>query len=408
MSKENRGGSFAGFRLTVQSEQPGDPYFQPKDFFPPLKEGGIYIGRASVNDIVLYHTSVSTVHCRIFLQDEQFWLEDTNSANGTFIGYRRLQPGEKHRLFDGDVINIATYHITFRKGLSAFSSQEDLPAVDVDDELDDTWQLKQNVVQQFLKLSDEEMPPYLEFMNSDQKGEKFYLRDFQDYFIGRDEDNHIRLRDSMVSRRHALLRRDWGGVTIRDLKSENGIFLNRVRIQSNIEVELHDGDQLVIGRYIFKFKDPFASQLSKKLSDAMPSQEDDEDLLLGDTIVVKKKSERRPPPAKPILSEPPKEPVSGRWISPKKKKKNPSTPEKNVEEMPGGQKVVKLPSKDKERTSGDKKSDESEKKEAVESESPPKTETQKLKTPLWLKILIVLLILGVIAGTGILVFVLDF
>jgi pSer/pThr/pTyr-binding forkhead associated (FHA) protein len=76
-------------------------------------------------------------------------------------------------------------------------------------------------------------------------GEHFPLERTQTT-IGRSPDCHIFLDDVTVSRRHAIIARDVGTVTIEDLGSLNGTFLNRRRIE---RAELENGDEVQIGKY---------------------------------------------------------------------------------------------------------------------------------------------------------------
>ena len=51
----------------------------------------IRIGRASDNDIVLIHPSVSRNHLELFYDGEgNVFLTDLNSANGTFVNGQRI------------------------------------------------------------------------------------------------------------------------------------------------------------------------------------------------------------------------------------------------------------------------------------------------------------------------------
>ncbi|MGL6279331.1 MAG: FHA domain-containing protein [Gaiella sp.] len=68
--------------------------------------------------------------------------------------------------------------------------------------------------------------------------------------IGRSPDCDVFLDDVTVSRRHAELVRDGETVTIRDLGSLNGTFVNRRRIE---ELVLSDDDEVQIGKYRLTF-----------------------------------------------------------------------------------------------------------------------------------------------------------
>ena len=66
----------------------------------PLDKNEIFIGRDLANDISINDPEVSRRHARIFLQGNNFLLEDLGSTNGTMVGGQRLsgpyvlRPGE--------------------------------------------------------------------------------------------------------------------------------------------------------------------------------------------------------------------------------------------------------------------------------------------------------------------------
>jgi uncharacterized RDD family membrane protein YckC len=70
--------------------------------------------------------------------------------------------------------------------------------------------------------------------------------------IGRSRTCGVRLDDLAVSRNHAMLSRDGERVTVKDLESSNGTFLNGARL--GIEVELTDGDVVAIGETEIVFR----------------------------------------------------------------------------------------------------------------------------------------------------------
>ena len=68
--------------------------------------------------------------------------------------------------------------------------------------------------------------------------------------IGRGLAADLRLDDSSVSRRHAILVPRAGGARILDDRSSNGTFVNGRRVQ---QAELRSGDVIVVGRVVLRF-----------------------------------------------------------------------------------------------------------------------------------------------------------
>lgn len=68
--------------------------------------------------------------------------------------------------------------------------------------------------------------------------------------VGRDVHNAVQLHDTEVSRRHAEIRVDGGQVTLVDLGSSNGTFVNNQRIE---DCRLRVGDRVQLGRTLMIF-----------------------------------------------------------------------------------------------------------------------------------------------------------
>ena len=68
--------------------------------------------------------------------------------------------------------------------------------------------------------------------------------------IGRHPESDIFLDDVTVSRRHAEVRRDGERITIDDVGSLNGTYLNRSRIEST---GLRSGDEVQVGKFKLVF-----------------------------------------------------------------------------------------------------------------------------------------------------------
>jgi pSer/pThr/pTyr-binding forkhead associated (FHA) protein len=80
--------------------------------------------------------------------------------------------------------------------------------------------------------------------------------------IGRSLAADIRFDDATVSRRHALVANEEGGVRVLDDRSLNGIVVNGRRVEWS---PLVDGDELVIGRHTLYFMDTVSTP-----TDALP------------------------------------------------------------------------------------------------------------------------------------------
>src|SRR6267378_7357545 len=68
--------------------------------------------------------------------------------------------------------------------------------------------------------------------------------------IGREPSNQLHPPDLSLSRSHSVLVTDQGLVTITDLESVNGTFVNGVPIKTRV---LEHGDQVKVGESVFVF-----------------------------------------------------------------------------------------------------------------------------------------------------------
>lgn len=89
----------------------------------------------------------------------------------------------------------------------------------------------------------------LRFISGKYQGGEFPLRPHREIVIGRSSDLDMVLVEDMVSRKHAKITTDERTVSIQDLGSTNGTFVNGEKIR---KVELKDGDRILIGTSIIK------------------------------------------------------------------------------------------------------------------------------------------------------------
>jgi pSer/pThr/pTyr-binding forkhead associated (FHA) protein len=88
----------------------------------PIYEGHNFIGRADEKpvDIDLEDQEppdrvwCSRQHALITFEDSQLFLEDLNSANGTYVNRARVYPGQKRQLMLNDVVQIGNVQMKLK------------------------------------------------------------------------------------------------------------------------------------------------------------------------------------------------------------------------------------------------------------------------------------------------------
>ena len=90
----------------------------------------------------------------------------------------------------------------------------------------------------------------LEVVSGPLKGKVFPLAD-PEVSIGREPSNHISLLDSLVSRRHCLIRKDGNSFRLVDLESRNNTFVSGVPVRERVLVA---GDQIRVGNSLLLFQ----------------------------------------------------------------------------------------------------------------------------------------------------------
>lgn len=89
----------------------------------------------------------------------------------------------------------------------------------------------------------------LKFISGKYQGGEFPLRPNREIIVGRSSDLDMVLVEDMVSRKHAKIATDEHSVSIQDLGSTNGTFVNGEKIRT---VRLKEGDRILVGTSIIK------------------------------------------------------------------------------------------------------------------------------------------------------------
>lgn len=165
------------------------------------------VGRAPGNDIVVNHPAVSGRHLSLDLVPGAFTITDLNSTNGTLVNGQRIPSGTPHRINMGDAIRIG--------------------------DLTGNW------ISLGLQAEGAEAVRQLSLGQLD-------LSQLTSVVIGRDPESFLPLNHPTVSFRHAMISKQDSSLTIRDLGSTNGTFVNGQRIT---QAPLKSGDVVQIGPF---------------------------------------------------------------------------------------------------------------------------------------------------------------
>src|SRR5512140_1363679 len=89
----------------------------------------------------------------------------------------------------------------------------------------------------------------LKFISGKYQGGEFPLKAEKQIVIGRSSELDMVLVEDMVSRKHAKITFTAGKITIEDLGSTNGTFVNGEKVK---QARLKEGDRILIGTSILK------------------------------------------------------------------------------------------------------------------------------------------------------------
>lgn len=76
-------------------------------------DGDISLGRSSKNDVVIKDKFVSKNHLLIRVKNQRYYLEDLDSANGTFLNGVKIDPNELIELQNNDKIGVGFIQFIF-------------------------------------------------------------------------------------------------------------------------------------------------------------------------------------------------------------------------------------------------------------------------------------------------------
>jgi pSer/pThr/pTyr-binding forkhead associated (FHA) protein len=200
-----------------------------------LSKPKITLGRGLTNDITIADSKISRSHARIEVDDQgRVKLVDLGSTNGSRLNGEKVVEAQVH---PGDVITLGSSQLRYQY----IPPSEDIGLTMIESEMDLDQTLADMVLP--ISLNDTEVDRLV--VHTPMRTWEIKLDDTVDSLtIGRDPGNDIVLDHPSVSRTHARLTRDHLTVSVKDLNSSNGIWVNGVKSD---EVALEDGMVLRIG-----------------------------------------------------------------------------------------------------------------------------------------------------------------
>ncbi|MEZ5539071.1 MAG: FHA domain-containing protein [Pseudomonadales bacterium] len=202
----------------------------------PITANVCTVGRGQGNTVVLDTSTVEESHARIIQHDGKLFLQDNKSQRGSFVNGKKVKYKD---LRSGDVVSIGNVHfevvesddndLTSTRIAAPSPKQAPRSAVNTSA----SWRL----------ISD----------SSWQPGKAFDLH-AESVLLGRGKDCDIVIPGNHLSRRHAQIFKHGDYLTVLDLDSANGSYVNEVRISG--EQVVNPGDRLRFDVYSFRVQGP--------------------------------------------------------------------------------------------------------------------------------------------------------
>ena len=175
----------------------------------------ITLGRDSKCEFQIPVPTISRQHCRVYFRDDAYIIQDLRSTYGTLVNEKKLEGDEKKVLNTGDIIELTNVRITV--SIEIANKDED-ETVGISEK---TQALAAKAVEEILsgigRSQDQDECPYLRVLNGVDEGVRFVFGNSNEWYLGRSKDCDFIVNDPNISRRHAIIRKDWQGYYVEDV-----------------------------------------------------------------------------------------------------------------------------------------------------------------------------------------------
>jgi pSer/pThr/pTyr-binding forkhead associated (FHA) protein len=195
----------------------------------------INIGSIKANDIFLADKNISENHCTITKVSDTYEIKDNNTLAGTTLNKKSITISE---LKYNDEIGIGNYTLLFLKD-----------ALNIMREIEEDYSLDESKEKNYFLLG-----IYGRF-----EGKKYHIKN-SGTFIGREkispkgiENDAVLAGDMTVSKGHAKIVLRENLYFLKDIGSTGGVAINGKKVGQLNEIPIKSGDEIAIGRTIFRF-----------------------------------------------------------------------------------------------------------------------------------------------------------
>jgi ABC-type multidrug transport system ATPase subunit/pSer/pThr/pTyr-binding forkhead associated (FHA) protein len=198
----------------------------------PSSHKRVTIGRNATNTVVIQNSVISGNHAEIINLEDQFYIQDLGSTNGTFVDHVKIPQGQQILIGDKTISLSGVVTIQIKSFNQSTGSHK-------------------------LRTS-----PQADISNLNTKINQL-LQQKGSVILGRSEQADIQIDNNLVSRQHAKITFSGSQYYVEDLGSMNGTFVNGQRIKNRTQIS--STDDIIVGRLRFSLTG-FAVDISKEIA----------------------------------------------------------------------------------------------------------------------------------------------
>lgn len=214
----------------------------------PLNPGANSVGRDSA-DLLIADSTVSRRHATLTLEGDTLTVEDLGSSNGTYVGSRRLAPGERAAVMSGDTLKFGAIVLTATLPGGEGRPGAAVPAAPVRGEVTAQFPARGEVTAQLpaaLHVPVESGPAVAALVLGD--GTELPLAAGVNS-VGRRSGNDVVISDAFMSGKHGEITVNPDGTAqFVDVGSTNGSYVDGQRLAPHSPIPLVEGTVFTLGK----------------------------------------------------------------------------------------------------------------------------------------------------------------